>query len=212
MQESEELWSESGGEDCRSGPSLMGCRPFRLDMWDFRAISLLGARPGRHERRRRLLACRGTQPSQPSGPATRRIAQCSHHVPAAPMQQESSKLGGSGGDWLVFWCVIFDQHFAIGREKGGAVEIGTSYEGGHCGFWRVFIFSCSCHCSSLICFTTGIRQQRFCVHGFPSFHDTTCGTAAGFCTRHHGLPREPRTSTRASRGGNCPGMSHPRPD
>lgn len=35
----------------------------------------------------------------------------------SPQRQCSRNSACLGGDWLVFWCVIFDQHFAIGREK-----------------------------------------------------------------------------------------------
>lgn len=175
----------------------MGCRPFRLDMWDFRAISLhglLGARPGRHERRRRLLACRGTQPSGPCD-----ATDCSVLAP----RPRSANAAGIQRAWgVIGWCFSVSSLTSILRSGEKRWRGGNRKEGGHCGFGRVFIFSSSCHCSSLICFTTGIRQQRFCGVAFFPRHDVRHSRVLQFCTQTSPWPppnQHPRRPRRPSR-------------
>lgn len=165
---------------------------------------LRGARPGRHERRRRLLACR-----EASRLGLRRDGLPSAHTTAPQRQcsRNSACLGARGGDWLVFWCVIFDQHSAIGREK---VARWKSEGGG--ALWILEGFH-------LLQFLTPFLVDLFHNRDPPAtvlrclLSTTRRAAQQGFALdRHHGLPRTSTRAGRAGRAGNRPSMSHPHPD
>lgn len=188
----------------------MGCRPFRLDMWDFRAISLhglLGARPGRHERRRRLLACRGAQPSGPCD-----ATDCSVLAP----RPRSANAAGIQRAWgVIGWCFGVSSLTSILRSGEKRWRGGNRKEGG--ALWILEGFH-------LLQFLSLFLVDLFHNRDPPTTVLRRCllsttrraAQQAGFCSfalkRHHGLPRTSTRAGRAGRAGNCSGMSHPHPD